>query len=490
VRLYYAGAEVPSHRKVLREIDVTNVALSFIGLQRRVKNTAGWKVAEKFPDGTNILIDSGAYTVNKDEDDKYSQADLLAISDAYQTFVAANIDTVEMVTEFDALSLGREWIENQREDFYDDLPRDKFMPLWHPEWGLDALRELSEKYLNVGVLATAIGGRNLAPHLNSLDCHLHGVAMTKVDEMSAIKWNSVSSTSWLSPQRYGDTIIWTGRELKRYPKDYKERARKQHRTLFERNGFDHVKIENDDPTEVLRLSAWSWGKLVEDIEKRQGRVANPQVSLTAENAESEGEAVDNPSDETRKSLATRNTREPSKTLPILGVTRTEEEVDGETVETNKVNIRSDSQRMCNSCFLSSKCPEFQEDANCAYNIPVTLRTKQDFIDMHNGLIEMQTQRVYFMRFAEELEGGYADPNLSTEIDRLNKMMKAKHEMEQEGWSISITGRGSGPAGGGGEPGMLSRMFGAGASERAQALPGPVEADPMAEDIVEGHVVGE
>lgn len=485
MRLYFAGAEVPSHRKVLREIGAENVALSFIGLQRRIKNTTAWPLDKNFLPDQRIFIDSGAFTVNKDmEGNKYSQSMLLEINEAYQEFVAANLDRVEFVSEFDALPLGREWIEDQREDFYDDLPPDKFMPVWHPEWGVDALRDLASNYQRVGVPATALGGRNLVPVLNSLDTHLHGVGITKVDEMYGVKWDSVSSTSWISPQHYGDTIIWVGNDLKRYPKAYKERARKQHRTLFERNGFDAAKIEADDSTEVLRLSAWSWLKLVEDVEKKHGRVTNLPVASPADNAEPTQEPVANLPAETRKPRTTRNA---DTALPVLGITKQSREVDGETVETEKIHIRSESQRVCDNCFLSAKCPEYLSGANCAYNIPLTLHTKQDFIDMHNGLIEIQTQRVYFMRFAEELEGGYADPNLSSEIDRLNKMMKAKHEMEQEGWSVTINAKGQGP-GGSGQPGILSGLFNQEASRRAQELPAPVDADPYARDIVDAETV--
>src|SRR5690606_10269854 len=160
------------------------------------------------------------------------------------------------------------WIEKQRREFYDHLPRDKFIPIWHAEWGIDYLEQMAEHYPRIGITTTEFNNRDLTPLLNTLvrtrGIRLHGVAMTHVDQMSAINWDSVSSTSWISPQQFGDTIVWTGRELKRYPKKYKEQARKRYRTLFEREGFDAEKIANDDSTEVLRLSIWSWQKLVEN----------------------------------------------------------------------------------------------------------------------------------------------------------------------------------------------------------------------------------
>lgn len=498
MRLFFAGAEIPSHRKVLTEVEAPTVALSFMGLRRRIKHTDRWILDEKFPEAVEILVDSGAYTVNRDVTG-YTARELYEISDEYQAFVAANIDRVEAVIEFDALALGKEWIESQREDFYDDLPPEKFVPVWHPEWGTEYLNELAEKYSRIGIPTTDLSGRNLAPLLNGMaqkGIRLHGVAMTHVDQMSEIRWDSVSSTSWISPQQYGDTIVWTGRELKRYPKKYKEQARKRHRMLFEREGFDAEKIENDDSTEVLRLSVWSWTQLVSDIDKKHNRglhvVTNSPEGHDSPFAEVEGEEVDTQTGEVRKKVSTEvatvKHRE-TVPLPVLSVTSTKEEYEDEqgekqTRDISNVSIRSDSQRKCATCFLASKCPAFEPNSNCAYDIPLRIQTKSDFINLQNAMIEMQAQRVMFMRMAEELDGGYADPNLSTEVDRLNKLMKTKSDMEQEGFSFKIEGKQVGP--GTGQPGMLARLFGDQASKKAQELPGgPVHVE-SAMDVIDAE----
>jgi len=477
----------------MTELEAPYVALSYMGLRRRVKFSRPWVIAEKFLPTQDIFLDSGAHTVNRDAE-KYSQRELMDIADHYRQFVADNLDRLTLVSEFDALPLGRTWIEQDREDFYNDLPSEKFMPIWHPEWGLDVLNEMADRYQNIGITSTSMGGRNLVPVLNQIagnGVYLHGVGLTSIDEMYAIRWHSVSSTSWVSPQQYGDTIVWTGRELKRYPKKYKEQARKRYRTMFEREGFDSEKIEADDSTELLRLSIWSWQQLMDDIDKKRpvhlSVVTNPGDEVSDGFAEVDGVAVVTPPEETRKSLATVNRREP-KPLPVLGLNTSIETVtndDGTTeeIETTQFGIRSDSTRLCANCFLASKCPAFDENSNCAFNIPVEIKTRDQFQQVQNSLIEMQTQRVMFMRFAEETEGGYADPNLSKEMDRLQKMLKTKHEMEEEGFSLKIDMQAKG---GGGQPGMLARLFGDQASEKARALPEPVQADEFIDGVVEGE----
>jgi len=487
---------------MLAEENVEHVSLSYMGLRRRTKFVRPWLLAEKYPEDQKIFLDSGAYTVNSAEDDKYSLSELREIANQYMAFVDQNLDRIEMVSEFDALALGPEYIEAMREDYWDDLPDGKFLPIWHGE-RLDELDRLCQRYARVGIPQTALGGRNLTPTLNSMvqkyGTKLHGIAMTKPDEMKAVRWDSVASTSWISPSQFGDTIVWTGNELKRYPKKYKDQARKRHRTYFDSIGFSSEKIEADDSTEVLRLSVWSWRQLVENVQRHKSTdvevVATSPDDPSEANAETLGTAVDTQGSETRNSGTTAvaiRSRSERQLLPVMGVMKQTEQVlgpDGETteVEIALVETRSESMRMCNSCFLKDKCPAFKPDTNCAYDIPVTVKTRPQMLALQNAIIEMQSQRVMFMQMAEDMEGGYADPNLSNEIDRLQKMIKTKTELEQDTFSLKIEAKGSSN---GAQAGMLTRLFGRDAAERATALPEPISADRAITDmnVIDAEVI--
>jgi hypothetical protein len=488
VRLYLAGGEVPSHRKILTESQAPHVALSFVGLRRRVKFSRPWLLADKFHDDARIFVDSGAYTVNTKDEDAYSQRELKDMYLSYRAFVDSNLDRIEFASEFDALPLGRNWIENERDWWLDMLGPDKLLVIWHPDWGIEVLQEMARTYKRIGVPQTALGGRNLVPLLNSLvsryGVKLHGVAMTKVEEMQTVQWDSVASTSWISPQRYGDTIVWANNELKRYPKAYKEQARKRHRTLFERIGLDPQKVEDGDATEVLRLSLWSWRQLEDHINRHHGEPSAPEQDKVVTTPQDEDTdpfdasglpVVDSPGPETAHRASTPVQRD-KVPIPVMGLGKRTSKVqneDGteEDVEVSVIGIRSESTRVCDSCFLANKCPSFEPGSACKYDIPIQIKTRDQFKSLQDALIEMQTQRVLFMRFAEEAEGGYSDPNLSGEIDRLNKMIKQKFELEEGTFSLRIDAKGSG-----GGPGMLARLFGDEASERARALPEPVPAD--------------
>lgn len=481
MRLYFGGAEIGSHRALLEEAGVQHVAMSYMGLRRRVKFARPWLIKDKFPAYMSVFLDSGAYTLNATEEE-IATAEIEEINEHYQDFVNANLDRVEMVSEFDALAMGLDWIEEQRETFWHTVPREKFMAIWHPVWGIPYLHEMASRYEIIGIPATSLEGRNLRPVLNALavkGTRIHGVAMTKIEEMQTIRWDSVASTSWISPQRFGDTIVWTGKELKRYPKKYKETARKRHRTLFQQMGLDAEAIANDDPTEVLRLSVKSWQKFEEYVNKHQGVTplfshdTRPKVETEEEVVGDQPEEPDNspPTPSTSKAVA--KVREQTEMLPVMGLGKArEDEEDSATV----LNIRSESARVCNNCFLAEKCPGYEPDSNCLYNIPVQIRNRDQVKALRQGMIEMQTQRVLFMRMAEEIEGGYADPNLTKEINVLDKMIGAYEEAEREGFSITVNARGSGPANDG-QSGMLSRLFGREAGERAKEIEGgPVNAD--------------
>lgn len=464
MRFYFSGAEIPTYRNMLQAEGITDVSLSYFGLRRRTKFTRPWKLEDKFGAQQQVFIDSGCYTVNNSKEQKYSNAELGDIRDHYYRWVHSNIGNVEFYTEFDATQLGTQ----SREEFRDNLRDvffDKFIPIWGANDGLQTLFDLSEQFGRVGVLQTAIGGRDLVPTLNSLasrGVRLHGLSMTKPDIMAAVPWESVSSTSWLSPSQFGDTIVWSHNQLKRYPKKMKDQARKKERSVFMSNGFDVEKIENDDSTELLRLSMWSWSQQVKAINRRTATgVTEPMILDDLENSEFDDDTVGGVVERAQKRVPTATPRDPSQrmVIPFLDFdVDKEKRKDPETgeyvdVDVPKVKIRSESMRICDSCFLAAKCPMFEAGSTCAYDIPITIRTKEQVTALMDSMVELQAQRVLFMKMAEDAEGGYADPNLSSEIDRLGNLMKKKHDMEQEGFSLTVTAKQSG------QISMVDRIFG-------------------------------
>jgi hypothetical protein len=155
-------------------------------------------------------------------------------------------------------------------------------------------------------------------------------------------------------------------------------------------------------------------------------------------------------------------RDPSEkvNLPVFGF-ESKTIVDAEDTLRDVPVVRSQqsSLRQCNTCFVAANCPAFKPDNMCAFNLPVEVKTKEQLKDLLTTIIEMQGQRVAFMRFAEELNGGYADPNVSQEMDRLFKLVSSMKDLETNKEFVQITA--SRQTSGG----VLSAIFG----DRASAL---------------------
>jgi hypothetical protein len=123
------------------------------------------------------------------------------------------------------------------------------------------------------------------------------------------------------------------------------------------------------------------------------------------------------------------------------------------VQSNYVSLKQ-----CNTCFVAANCPAFKQDSSCGFNFPLELKTPEQLRAMNTALVEMQAHRVAFMRFTEELNGGYADPNVSQEMDRYMKMLKNLKELDENKEFIQITAQRNA------SQGVLSAIFG----DRVQA----------------------
>ncbi|MFH9731935.1 hypothetical protein [Streptomyces sp. NPDC017260] len=457
---YFAGAEIPSHRALLAEQEVTHVGMSYMGLRRRVKFSKPWLVGDHYPPGQSVFLDSGCHTLNRTGVDVPTE-ETQDIADHYDQFVEQNLDRIQAYTEFDALPMGRDWIEARRQH----LDPERAIVVWHEEWGIDALKQMADTYPYIAVGQGTCGDRDIIPLLRSISrqIKLHGMGFSSPPLMLSADWYSVSSTTWLSAAQHGETFVWTGTEMKRYPARYKAQARKRHRTLITSAGFDADRIDADDASENLRLSLWSWRKQIDHISQRQGNGVtptpeqatnrngeNPLATVTAIHKETGNDrATDPPTERVKKLLPGMATEEFTHryTDPDTGERKERRE--------HRINAVDPNIRTCDGCFLAKKCPEYQPGESCVYEMPIKVRTKEQYIALLDSMITMQAMRVFSMRMSEEVEGGYADPNLSSEMDRLAKYVKLKADIEEAGFTFSMKMESKGQS----EVGLISRLFG-------------------------------
>jgi len=479
MKIIFSGVEVGSNRTLLEGQQVTYMGLNYWGLRKRgLPKTKNWLISEHFDPSVQVVIESGAPQAEKAG---LSKQELLNLAADYQEFLVNNAERAMAFLEFDSIVLGYEWVAQQRAFFSNDP---KLWVVWHQEYGQPILREMSEDHKNVAIPNDEIEAvTNLAAVTRSYSrqfgTQYHALGCAKPDNLRSIPFATASTLSWLSPMRRGETIIWDGTRLNRYPKKMKDQARPRYKAVVEKAGLNYLDFVQDSTLESTRVAVWSYLQLESSMDKKTPDLhiidggKTPKVSDNSDTPlmsglmEMMGGASDNSDLEMRKQERPEVVqRDPNEVqnLPVFGYkmkTIVETDEDGKDVlkDVPVVNSQQTSLRQCDSCFVAANCPAFKPQNTCAFNLPVEVKTKDQLKALLTAIIEMQGQRVAFMRFAEEMNGGYADPNVSQEIDRLFKLIGNLNEMDSNKEFIQITASRQSSGG------VLSAIFG----DRAQAL---------------------
>lgn len=414
-------------------------------------------LAEMFKGGEVLL-----YSSENDED--------LA---RYDLFVREHIDNLTFVVG--------------RPDYDGSWMGEKYIPIWNDSDDLERLTWLCQKYPRVTISDKAITGKNMARIGQiSMRWGTHLIGMTsKPDLIERMPWESVVVGSWSSALRYGETQVWDGHTLHRYPAQQKESARKRHRADIQRLGVNYDAVLDDEVTAVAFLAIQSWKAWESKNFGGYDPMNDDDENEFAHLPESQNIMISGDS-ENPVSVAPRGTNivtnVPEKRhgdartlLPVMGIetitsigSQTQDsqgesiEVDPEQVSVLRYN--ADPLRQCNHCYLASRCPQYQENTECAFSLPIEIRTKDQLNSAMRALIEMQVGRVMFARFAEELEGQGLDTTLSAEMDRTFKMVEAVKNISDSRDLIRFEVEARG------QSGVLSRLFGAKAGEQARMLP--------------------
>jgi hypothetical protein len=491
MRIIFSGAEVGSNRTLLEGQKVELMGLNFWGLRKRgLPKTKRWLISEHFDSDTQVVIESGAAQADKAG---LSKEELTSLAVEYQEFLVDNSERAAAFMEFDSLVLGQEWVAQQRA-FYEHDP--KFWVVWHEEYGLPALKSLCQNHQNVVIpndeieSVTSLSAVTRG-YQRQFGTQFHALACAKPDNLRQVPFTTASTLSWLSPMRRGETIVWDGTKLNRYPKKMKSQARPRYKAIVEKAGLDYLAFNQDSTLEATRVAVWSYKKLEASMDKKTPDLHiidggkkdivsdNSDTPLLSGLGELGGYLSDNSDLDMRKKEPTelvQRAPEEMQNLPVFGYkmkTVVETDEDGKDVlkDVPIISNQSTSLRQCDTCFVAVNCPAFKPSNSCAFNLPVEVKTKEQLKSLLTTIVEMQGQRVAFMRFAEEMNGGYADPNLSQEIDRLLKLVGNINEMDQNKEFIQITASRQSSGG------VLSAIFG----DRAQALKELPEA--LREDTV-------
>ena len=476
MRIVLSGGEKGSYRSVLLANGVKRIAVNLT--QLAIPKKKELSLPEMFP-GADITL----YTSDSDED-----------VHKFDTFIREHlndIDTVLGVHGYDGAWVG-----------------EKYVPIWSDSEDIERLAHLCSKHRRVAISDRAINSKTTG-RIRQLQqrwgTQLVGIT-SKPDVIESIEWDTVVVSSWTSVVRYGETQVWDGHALRRYPAQQKESARQRHKFDIARLNCDFDAVISDDVSEVSKLAIRSWLSMEmkmyssaydppvggaehdgDDPEKGEIVTTPPQTAGTP-NSDNWGTTIAHAPPERRQ-------KDEKRLLPVMGIEHIVPEgtfnadTQGEHIEvdhdeTPVVRYQSSGLRQCDSCYLAPRCPAFKPQAECAYELPIELRTKDQLNALLTAMLEMQASRVMFARFAEELEGQGMDPTVSSEMDRLFQLVDKFKNISDSRDLVRFEMEARSGAG------VLSRLFGASAGQPSRALSEPMNTAQIDRAILDADVLDE
>lgn len=457
--IFFNGGENPGWRGKLYGWGARAISINFKHLLPRLPKKSKFLIADRFPADLAVMCQ---FEVPEEAPE---------LVDIYRQWVEDNADRLTFAVEPDNIDAAT--IESLRADA-------AWIPIWRPENGPRALQRLTSTYTGIAVAQSAWDAeRPVTPRLNRIvqaeSTHVHGLGVSKAEILGTVAFGSISTGAWMSASRYGETQVWDGSELRRFPADNKE-ARARYRGHIVRAGVDIKAVEADDRDAVCELAIWSWQQFEEALSRRRelntdtpiGKIDVPNTTPKSHGAgivaAEAGEPMTTALERGTGRGSLQRTRE-TMTLPIMVVDQHDVEgSDGETTSAPIARLSGESVRHCDSCQLSSVCPSYEMGASCAFKIPLQVRTFDQLMALGSALLEMQGHRILLARFAEDLEGT-VDKALSDELDRMMRMMDGFRNLadNRDVLKVQVEARAG--------SGVLSRIFGTRVGEQAKLLPG-------------------
>lgn len=468
MRVFFGGAEKGSHRRILERAGVTQFGVNLTHFP--IPKTKELVLSETFTG--EVII----YTSEGDED--------IHRFDEFLRQHEHHITAVIGRPDYDGAWLGA-----------------KYVPVWSDDQDLERLAILCQKHGRVAISDKAITGKTI-PRIRSLaqrwGVQLYGLT-SKPDSIEALPWHTVVIGSWTSAIRYGETQVWDGHGLRRYPAQQKESARKKHRADIQRLGLNPDLVIADDTTEVgmLAIRSWqAWESRAYDPRKqppKEGSMSDltpheitmTPLSTTGEVGVPGGTSIAmTPPEKRHESERLLLPVMGLETITSIGQKTPSEQGESYEIDPEEVTVIRHTNsllRQCDNCYLASKCPAYKEHSECGFSLPVEIRTKDQLQAALRALLEMQVSRVMFARFAEEMDGQGLDTGLSAEIDRMFNLVNKFKDISdtRDVIRMEVEARGS--------AGVLSRLFGQKAGETARELSAPLPPqalDEMAMEIID------
>ena len=399
--LYFAGAEQPVYMRQLVDLDVSHVAISFYEWRRRHSVDDIYK---HVPAGVEVCITPGIA--------KKTDIDFKEFGDDYVEFCERNAEQC-LVYDFDAPHCPppvRADVRNR----LSVLPNVVVFP-----YGDEVPSDLARDHERIGINASR--AKSVPPNeLRRIQATLYGSNVTDAKVLKGARFEATTSFAWLSARRYGELWVWVRGRLHHYAAEDLAKGVRAHREAIEALGGDPAAVLANESAALVGLAVKSLQAMAESLSRRPRDRQEPEIARTS------------PVPHGTKDLATRDPQGAASALepvierdriPLPGILLNGQEGD------QKIASTGVNQRRCNNCNLSEQCPEFHENATCAFELPVEIKTREQWEAASHYLLEMQMGRIAFAHFDEQINGQVLTPRLGQEMDRFYKLLTAHKDLE-------------------------------------------------------------
>ena len=405
--LYFASGESPQYLRALADIGVRHVSISYYEWERRHSSNQGIELLRQFiPEEFSIVLTSGIA--------KKEGLDYPAFCRSYIEFCERNAEDA-IIYDLDSqdcpLQLRRE--TRKHLTFF---PNVVVFPM-EDETHLD----LAGEYERIGVNANA--AKSIPTNeLRRLPATLYGSNITNPKVLGGARFAATTSMAWLSGRRYGELWLFVRGQLRHFKADQVQRAVRAYSDDIVALGGDPELCARADKTALTLVGVKSLMLMSDSLSGRLRDRLNPETSaISALEGSQDSSGASGPGSATSSPGGALVPIERQRVaLPVLSGKR----------------ANQDSLRMCNNCDLSPVCPKYQADSSCVFDIPVEIKTQDDWIAACQVIMEWQFSRVAFSVFAEQVNGGQPLSKTGQEMDRFTKLLASVKELEKPDASTS------------------------------------------------------
>lgn len=473
MRVCLAGAL--SKRFLLAQLGAKSVLMSFAEVKKKSpgarRELMKW-MREHFE---FVLVDSGAHSFfNEYGVGKHERSTSLGSPEAwhedYVSFIVDNKDYADAFVELDIADLPTHTIEDVlklRKEAHDGgVPKDKLLPVYHwtihedPRETLRMWEAWCEEYRYCGTGGDGYKGQGgvagLRPVLEvarKYQTKLHGFAVTSVPLLQQMPmFYSVDSTSWLAGSMFGVTYdLMPNGFMKQVAQDGNRELQRAH--VLRKLAKQGIEVPQEMQDQYLAdkgdgvdyVNGLMWTRFEEKITERQAQrkmnywdLDYPEVTVINEDEECTCDNME------KGGACKRHGR------PAHGMVPVNTDLSPALREANKGSLSgvvhgrtSDRlpQAACDDCYLSGRCPKFQDGGFCAFDeqfmeVAKPLETRSLAAVETFLLHKLQIDTARYMKnvLIEQMDGGRAIKEvdgLSRQIDRsLQLLAKFRGQLKE------------------------------------------------------------